>query len=147
VRQLAPLIRPWLQVLLTLFHRCFSHFNRSTCLLSVSCQYLGLRGIHLASSNNTLKLFYSLSSTGLGNKLRLRLKVRDYNPSKDGSFQTSRYSQRSTTFISMLPTPYIPRQRQACLPSTGLPCGSGIALLVSSIAFTETVDVSFLSSG
>jgi len=29
----------------------------------------------------------------------------------------------------------------------GFASGSGIALLASSIAFTETVDVSFLSSG
>lgn len=57
--RVASLLLPWLQVLLTLSHKCFSHFSRPTCSLSVSCRYLGLREIHLASSNNMLKLFYS----------------------------------------------------------------------------------------
>lgn len=49
----------WLQVLLTLSHKYFAHFNRSTCALSVSCHYLGLRGIHLAYSLWNQKQSYS----------------------------------------------------------------------------------------
>jgi len=39
-----------LQVLLTLSHKYFARFNRSTCALSVSCHYYDLRRIHLVYS-------------------------------------------------------------------------------------------------
>jgi len=50
---------PWLQALLTLSHKYFSLFNRSTCALSVPCQYSGLQGIHLATSSCSQKQPYS----------------------------------------------------------------------------------------
>lgn len=49
----------WLQALLTLSHKYFALFNRSTCALSVPCQYLGLEEIHLPSSGCMLKQPYS----------------------------------------------------------------------------------------
>lgn len=48
-----------LQALLTLSHKYFSLFNRSTCALSVPYRYSGLRGIHLASSSCSQKQLYS----------------------------------------------------------------------------------------
>jgi len=45
----------WLQALLTLSHKYFAPFNRSTCALSVSCRYLGLERIHVPSSDYKLK--------------------------------------------------------------------------------------------
>jgi len=48
-----------LQALLTLSHKYFSLFNRSTCALSVPHRYSGLRGIHLASSSCSQKQLYS----------------------------------------------------------------------------------------
>lgn len=50
---------PWLQALLTLSHKYFALFNRSTCALSVLCHYSGLQGIHLATSSCSQKQPYS----------------------------------------------------------------------------------------
>lgn len=126
IRLLAPLILPWLQVLLTLFHKCFSHFSRPTCSLSVSCQYLGLRGIHLASSNNMLKLFYSLSSTESIKVINILTELQQSFSTRLSlafgvSFQISQYnSRRRSLFVSVLSSPYRPQQQQDVLTLVSL---------------------------
>lgn len=48
----------------------------------------------------------------------------------------------------MFSKPYNPQQQQDLLTlQEGLPSGSGIAIMASSIAFTKTIDFSFFSSG
>jgi len=141
----------WLQVLLTLSHKYFAHFNRSTCALSVSCHYLGLRGIHLAYSLWNQKQSYSFENpkrtTELASRKHMPLDFHQTEQVSSKPFFNNllepkdRLSDRGN-FLTQHCT-----HRGQAVPIIIIHCAFlGTAYRASSIAFTETWMVVFISS-
>lgn len=151
----------WLQVLLTLSHKYFAHFNRSTCALSVSCHYLGLRGIHLAYSLWNQKQSYSLriqsgpTKTVLAsNAYKCHWTITEHSRSLPNLFHSSIIRDLARTDFcpihQRILSPNIANigasRAHTCTNKGTLYLLFGMAIIASSIAFTETRTVIFSSS-